>query len=86
MNYLSSNVNTNANQVVKVILEGNAANVMVLDSINFTNYKNRRQFRYYGGHYTHSPVIIKPPHAGNWYVVIDLGGGPGKVKASVSVI
>lgn len=79
-----TNLNTGDN--VEVNLEGNAANVMLLDALNFDNYKNQRQFSYAGGRYTQSPVSIIVPSAGTWFLVIDLGGVSGQVKASYRVI
>ena len=34
---------------MEIILQGNAANVQLLDSSNFNNYRNGRQYRYIGG-------------------------------------
>lgn len=62
------------------------ANVILLDDLNFENYKNSRQYTYYGGLATRTPVYLKPPFPGHWHLVIDLGGGSGSVNASVSVI
>jgi hypothetical protein len=36
-------------QVVEVTLNGNTANVRLMESSNFQSYKNRRRHRYYGG-------------------------------------
>ena len=72
--------------VVQVTLVENAANVQLLDSPNLQNYKAGRRFTYYGGHHTSSPVRITIPHAGTWYVVVDLGGYRGHVRSSVRMI
>ncbi|MDE2854983.1 MAG: DUF1883 domain-containing protein [Chloroflexota bacterium] len=48
---------------------GYAANVLLLDNINYQNYRSGRQHKYYGGHYKQSPAIIGIPHAGHWHVV-----------------
>lgn len=50
--------------VAEVTLSGNAANVLLLDSLNFQNYKNGRRYSYHGGHATRSPVRVAVPHAG----------------------
>ena len=34
---------------VEVTLQGSAANVQLLDSLNFQNYKSGRQYKYSGG-------------------------------------
>ncbi len=86
MNFLRYEVRTvNPGDVVEVTLFGHAANVLVMDDGNFINYQAGRQFKYFGGHYTQTPVVIAPPYAGHWNVVIDLGGAPGHVNASVRV-
>jgi Domain of unknown function (DUF1883) len=71
--------------MVEVVLDG-AANVLLLDPTNFVAYKQRQPYHYYGGHATHSPFRLRAPLAGKWHVVIDLGGGPGSVRANVRVI
>ena len=74
-------------EVVEVQLSGTEANVQLLDSTNlYQRYKNGGQFTYHGGHYKQSPVRITIPHAGTWYVTIDLGGYAGQVRSSVRVI
>ncbi len=85
MNFLHSQVQTNDGDAIEVSLRGNAANVMVMDSSDFHSYQRGRRFNYYGGHFTRSPAIIRPP-SGHWHVVIDLGGRRGQVSASVRVI
>lgn len=61
-------------------------NFMLLDDANFNNYKNRKKFTYYGGHFTHFPAHITAPHTTTWNVVIDLGGGRANIKYNLSVI
>ena len=73
-------------EVVEVQLSGTEANVQLLDNANLQRYKNGGQFTYYGGHYKQSPVRITVPHAGTWYVTVDLGGYGGQVRSSVRVI
>ena len=86
MNSMDYEVSTQAQDVIRVSLSGNAANVRVMDNSNFQSYRSGRQHRYYGGHYRQSPVIIRPPSPGHWHVVVDLGGYPGHVNAAVDVI
>ena len=86
MKYLHYQFNANEGNQVEVVLRGNAANIMLIDDSNFINYKAGGSFRYYGGHYTMSPVLITVPYAGHWNLVIDLGGAVGHVDASVRVI
>ena len=51
-----------------------AADVFLVDSANFQKYKNGQQFRYYGGHYTKSPVVITVAGSGRWYLIVQGGG------------
>jgi Domain of unknown function (DUF1883)/TIR domain len=73
-------------EIVVVNLSGNAANVCLMDSSNFSSYKAGRKFRFYGGNARRSPVRLAVPHSGHWYVTIDFGGHAGSVRASVNVL
>ncbi len=59
-----------------------AANVFLVDSSNFSAYRNGRQYRYYGGQARRSPVRLAVPRTGHWYLVLDLGGYPGSIRHS----
>ncbi|MFD1553418.1 DUF1883 domain-containing protein [Putridiphycobacter roseus] len=85
MNFLHYELNLESNNCVQVSLD-NQANVQLLDSSNFQNYKNGRKFNYFGGLAKRSPYRITPPHSGKWHLVIDTGGYSASVKASVQVI
>jgi len=69
---------------VVVTVDGQC-NVMLLDGVNFSSYRNGQGFTYYGGWAARSPVLITPPHQGHWHVVVDLGGRSGQVKAGVRI-
>ena len=71
---------------VQVTLSGNAANVRLMDSSNYINYKNGRRHTYHGGLMTKSPVVLGVPNSGHWYVTIDLQGLRGTVRSSVKVL
>lgn len=71
---------------VEVTLQGNAANVRLLDSSNFQNYKMGRQHKYFGGLARRSPVQLVVPHSGHWYVTVDLQGLRGQVRSSVRIL
>jgi hypothetical protein len=73
-------------EIVEVTLSGNAANVRLMDSSNFSNYKNGRQHRYYGGLAKRSPVRLQIPHAGHWYVTVDMQGLRGTVRSSARIL
>lgn len=85
MNFLHYQVSLSSNSAVRVTLD-KQANVRLLDNNNFQKYRNGQEHRYFGGRAERSPMVISAPHAGNWHVVIDLGGYGGSVRASVSVI
>jgi Domain of unknown function (DUF1883) len=72
----------NGGDVVEVTL-GTAANVRLLDSANFNNYRQGRQYTFYGGYVTQFPHTIRVPSNGRWNLVIDLGGYPGQIRSSV---
>ena len=78
--------NLQRGDVVEVTLSGSAANVRLLDSTNYQNYRSGRRHRYYGGLAKRSPLRIPIPHSGTWYVVVDMQGLRGTTRSSVQVI
>jgi hypothetical protein len=78
--------NRSGGEIVEVTLSGNAANVFLVDSSNFSSYKSGRRYRYFGGHATKSPVHLQIPRSGHWYLVIDLGGYGGSVRHSMRIL
>ena len=78
--------NRKAREIVEVTLSGNAANVRLLDSSNFSSYRNGRRHRYYGGLARQSPVRLQIPHSGHWHVAVDMQGLRGNVQSSVRVL
>lgn len=85
MNFLHYDLQLSSDDVVEVSLD-KQANVKLLDDINFSRYRRRERHTYYGGRAEKSPTRLRPPHAGHWHLVIDLGGYAGTVNASVRVI
>lgn len=85
MNFLKYEFDAGPGDIIQVNLD-KQANVRLLDSNNFQNYLKGQQHTYYGGHAKASPVNLRPPYQGHWYVIIDLGGYPGTVRASVEKI
>jgi hypothetical protein len=73
-------------QRVEVTLSGNAANVRLMDSSNFSSYKSGRSHRYAGGLIQRSPAVLGVPSSGHWYVTVDMQGLRGTVKSSVRVL
>lgn len=70
---------------VCVRLVGNAANIRLLDGANFERYRAGQRFSYLGGLARRSPAFLTVPSAGTWYVVVDMMGLRGEVRASVDV-
>ena len=85
MNFLHYDLQLGSDDIVEVTLD-RQANIKLLDSVNFARYKQGKRHRYSGGFAKASPVHLLPPRAGHWYLIIDLGGYPGMVKASVRTI
>jgi hypothetical protein len=80
MKYLYYEVNVGSDDVIEVELSSQA-NVRVMDSSNYNSFRAGRAHRYHGGLATASPVALRPPSPGHWYVVVDLGGYSGSVRA-----
>ncbi|PKN64108.1 MAG: DUF1883 domain-containing protein [Deltaproteobacteria bacterium HGW-Deltaproteobacteria-15] len=78
--------NRSGGEIVEVTLSGNAANVFLVDSSNFSSYKSGRRYTYYGGNARRSPVRLPIPRSGHWYLVIDLGGYSGSVRHSMRIL
>ena len=77
--------NLKRGEIVEVTLTS-GANVRLMDSSNFNNYKNGRKHRYYGGLAKKSPTRIQVPNSSHWYVVIDMQGLRGSTNASVRIV
>jgi hypothetical protein len=73
-------------EIVEVTLSGSAANVRLMDSSNFQNYRSGKRHTYYGGHAKRSPVRLQVPRGGHWYITVDLGGYGGSVKSGIRVL
>src|SRR5436190_10503359 len=86
MEHLHQELDLAEGETVEVNLVGTAANVLLLDDANYQNYKLGRPYDSRGGYARTTPFRIQPPHPGKWHLVVDLGGGPGRVTGSVSVI
>ena len=72
--------------IVEITLSGNAANVRLLDSSNFSSYKNGRRHRYSGGLVKRSPVRLQIPSSGYWHVAVDMQGLGGSVRSSARLL
>ncbi len=85
MNYLHYPLDLEEGEAVEVSLD-KAANVRLLDELNFGRYERGERHDYRGGYAKVSPIVLEPPQPGKWHVVIDLGGYAGRVTAAVRTI
>ncbi len=86
MNFIYNDLgNRRAGEIVEVTLTS-AANVRLMSSSDYSNYKNGRQHRYVGGLATRSPTRLQIPTSGHWHVAIDMQGLRGSTRASVRVL
>lgn len=72
-------------EIVEVTLTS-GANVRLMDSSNFSSYKNGCNHRYYGGLAKRSPLRLAIPNSGHWHVAVDMQGLRGSTRASVRVL
>jgi len=70
---------------VAVVTLDKQANVRLMTGSNYRAFKSGRQSRFHGGLAKRSPARLAIPSNDHWYVVIDFGGLPGRVRASVQV-
>ena len=86
MNFLQFDLGSRQRgEVVEVTLT-NGANVRLMSSSDFSNYRSGRQHRFIGGRATQSPVRLQIPSSGRWYVAVDMQGLRGSTRASVNVV
>lgn len=48
-----------------------AADAFLVDSLNFQKYRSGQNFKYFGGHYTKTPVVITVSGVGRWYLIVN---------------
>lgn len=72
----------NSDKEVKVQLQGTACDVLLLDSVNYNNFRAGRGFHYHGGRVTTSVVTLPIPRYAHWYLVVC----NGQARVSVAVI
>jgi hypothetical protein len=61
------------------------ANVLLMDQNNLMRYQRQQRFSHYGGQALRSPVKLRVPAAGRWYVVLDLGGASGTIHSNLTL-
>jgi len=71
--------------VVEVSLSGQAQ-VVLLDPTNYSAYQRGGRWEGQGGWAVRTPVSMRPDCRGHFYVVVDLAGRGGSVRASVRVL
>jgi hypothetical protein len=74
-------------EVIEITLTA-VANVRLMDTPNFLNYKKGVKHIYTGGVMRQSPVRLAIPTLGHWHVTVDTNGipGAGKFSAVVKVV
>jgi Domain of unknown function (DUF1883)/TIR domain len=72
-------------EIVEVTLTS-GANVRLLDSSNFSSYRNGQQHRFAGGLAKQSPIRLSIPSSGHWHVAVDMQGLRGSTRAAVKVL
>jgi uncharacterized protein DUF1883/TIR domain-containing protein len=78
--------NRKRGDVVEVTLTGSAANVRLLDGVNFSRYRRGQRHSYRGGLAQRSPVRLGIPSSGHWHVAVDMRGLRGTTHTGVRVI
>lgn len=72
-------------KIVEITLT-KAANVRLMDQINYNHYEKGQKHKYYGGYVKQSPFRIPVPYSGHWYLTIDLGGYAGSLRHSARIL
>ena len=86
MNFLHNDLGqVGAGTVVEFGLNGRAF-VRLIDSANFSAYRNGQNCTFFGGEAVRTPARLSVPHAGHWHAVVDLNGHAGNVRASINVL
>lgn len=88
MNFMHTDLGPRrAGDVVEVTISS-VANVRLMDTNNFNNYKNGMKHIYTGGVARESPTRLTVPSFGHWHVAIDIHGiqGSSGLKAGVKVL
>lgn len=85
MQFLHYSLNLRSHDVVQVDLKS-PAYVRLLTEEHYQDYREGKNYRYFGGLAESSPANIKPPYKGLWHLCIDLGSKEGELGASVHII
>ena len=85
MNYLHYKVNAGPAKIIKVSLS-DSANVRLLDTLNYYKYRLGKSYNSSSEHSGKMACTFKPPHKGEWHVIVDLAGQGPEVRAFVEVV
>lgn len=86
MNFIQYDLGSRkSGEIIEVTLTA-AANVRLMQSSDFNNYKNGRRHSYRGGLVTRSPYRIAIPSSGRWYLTVDMQGLRGSTKSSIRIL
>lgn len=86
MNFLQFDLGSRQRgEIVEVTLTS-GANVRLMTSSEFSNYRNGRRHQFIGGLAKQSPIRLQIPSSGHWYVAVDMQGLRGSTRASVRTL
>ncbi|MFC7495506.1 MULTISPECIES: DUF1883 domain-containing protein [unclassified Nocardioides] len=85
MQHLHFDLKQQKKGAVAVVTLDKQANVRLMTASNYRALKSGRRFSFHGGRATKSPFRLQIPNSGHWFVVVDLGGLGGRVRANVAV-
>lgn len=85
MDHLYFDLKQQKKGAIAVVTLDKQANVRLMTASNYSAFKAGRRFSFHGGRAMKAPVRLPIPTNGHWYVVVDLGGLAGQVRAGVNV-
>jgi len=85
MNYLHYKVHAGPSKIIKVSLS-DRANVRLLDTLNYYKYRIGKSYQSNSEHSDKIACTFRPPHKGEWHVIVDLTGQGLEVRAFVEVV
>ncbi len=85
MNYLHYKVHAGPSKIIKVALS-DRANVRLLDTLNYYKYRIGKSYQSNSEHSDKIACTFRPPHKGEWHVIVDLTGQGLEVRAFVEVV
>ena len=88
MRYAYNDLGTQSKGTTLVVRwSGSGADILLLDPVNFSKYREGRRLVIYGagGHFRRPPARLTIPQDGHWYAVADLGGYSSNTRATIEV-